>query len=187
MGWFFQHRETGISSRDFFRQEYGDGVQDVSVKNGAAYIAYKTPEGKVMGLVCLIKYSRDYCNFGYKPIEESMGPCESDCPKRILDQLSPVEDLYTGKMLEWSREWRKRCRANIEKQKRKAKLQPGRVYQVNQDVRFTNGLELKPGDRIVCLDAKRRVFYPESGGHFDRIRFTVRAMEMVQDIAGGMA
>jgi hypothetical protein len=40
--------------------------------------------------------------FGYKSIDEAMGPCEVDCPDRIMRLLSPVEDIPDpGYAAEW--------------------------------------------------------------------------------------
>ena len=46
--------------------------------------------------------SKDYFNFSYKDMCESMGPYECDCPKNILDLLSPTDN-------ECANEWRKVC------------------------------------------------------------------------------
>ena len=44
-----------------------------------------------------------YYNFGYKPMDETMGPGYYDCPKSILDLLTPTE-------YEYAIEWRNKCR-----------------------------------------------------------------------------
>jgi hypothetical protein len=62
-------------------------------------------EREVWALICLVR-----CNprdpegyiFGYKDMEESMGPHECDCPKSILDLLTPTDAQY-------ARQWRARC------------------------------------------------------------------------------
>lgn len=41
--------------------------------------------------------------FGTKPMDESMCPCYYDCPKGILDLLTPTDNEYAN-------EWRKECR-----------------------------------------------------------------------------
>jgi hypothetical protein len=63
-------------------------------------------EPYVFAGVCLTSVdSREYCNFGYKDMDESMGPCERDCPVSILNLLSHRDD-------EWALEWREDCRNN---------------------------------------------------------------------------
>ena len=53
---------------------------------------------------------KDHFNFSYNPMDESMGPCERNCPKGILDLLSPTES-------QWANEWRQECYANLNKKK----------------------------------------------------------------------
>ena len=54
--------------------------------------------------------SRDYFNFAYKDMSEDMGPYKRDCPKGILDLLSPTDNEY-------ALEWRKACYENIARKK----------------------------------------------------------------------
>src|SRR3546814_11745666 len=66
--------------------------------------------GEIFAIVCLVRWNpraKDGYIFGYKVMEESLGPCEADCPARILDLLTPPDKEY-------AREWRTRCRANLE-------------------------------------------------------------------------
>lgn len=59
--------------------------------------------------------SKDYFNFSYKDMSETMGPYQSDCPKSILDLLSPTDN-------EFANAWRQRCRDNLAKKKDKDSL-----------------------------------------------------------------
>jgi len=86
-----------------------------SVYYGAIRIHCKDGEepDQIVGVVVLTNAGErgsDYFNFGYKSIEETMGPCESKCPKSILDLLTPTDN-------EFANEWRKRCRDNLNKKK----------------------------------------------------------------------
>ena len=66
--------------------------------------------------------------FGYKDMTETMGPCEVDCPKYILDKLTPVEAMpYAG----YAAEWRAACHAKRAEKRGSAMVKPA------------------PGDRIV--------------------------------------
>ena len=53
---------------------------------------------------------KDYHNFSYKDMDETVGPCYYDCPKSILDILSPTDSEYAIK-------WREKCYEQIEKNK----------------------------------------------------------------------
>ena len=68
-------------------------------------------ESAVHGLVCLTSVNmKDYFNFSYKDMSESMGPYQHNCPKGILDLLSPTDS-------EWANEWRKKCYENLKAKK----------------------------------------------------------------------
>lgn len=50
-------------------------------------------EQKVFGAVFITSTSKkDYYNFGYKDMEETMGPGDCDCPKSIIDLLSETNN-----------------------------------------------------------------------------------------------
>lgn len=87
-----------------------------SVMNGSTYYAAvkKTkfatetePESSyVFAAIILTRTNaKDYFNFSYKDMDESMGPFERKCPKYILDLLSPTDNQFAN-------EWREACRAN---------------------------------------------------------------------------
>ena len=52
--------------------------------------------------------SKDYFNFSYKDMDETAGPCYYDCPKGILDLLTPTDS-------EWANNWRAKCREQLAK------------------------------------------------------------------------
>ena len=65
----------------------------------------------VAAIVCLTSTNnKDYYNFAYKDMDETCGPYQCDCPKGILDLLSPTENEY-------ALEWRKQCYENIAKKR----------------------------------------------------------------------
>src|SRR3954469_10363647 len=95
MGWLFYHRPKGESDLDHFREKYTGQYRliDGATKNNVFYgAALDTKRGTVEAAVILIRRCRGEFNFGYKDMVESMGPVEAECPERILDMLSPVED-----------------------------------------------------------------------------------------------
>ena len=58
---------------------------------------------RIAAVICLTSTNnKDYYNFAYKDMDESMGPCYYDCPKGILDLLTLTESEYAN-------EWRKAC------------------------------------------------------------------------------
>ena len=152
MGSSTSHRPKGMSNKDYF-QEYifGDNyeVLDAAQQRGKpVYLAVRHPEGYVFGCVVLVHYNRsDYFNFWHKEIDESSGPCEDECPERILKLLSPLDEIYgppfIGPMKQYqsapgqhAREWRARCWANVERRKAQPKVTPGTVVRFAHPVYF---------------------------------------------------
>lgn len=121
MGWTFTHREKGISNLDWFRGEFSGStgeLLDMATKNGTAYGAYRTNEGDVVALVILTRWVRgDYYNFGYKDLDEGMGPGEDDCPKRIFDLLTPLPPEKADPSVEgnWAAQWRQGVQERLER------------------------------------------------------------------------
>lgn len=93
------------------------------------YIYTDIPENEqqVFAVVFLTSTNmKDYYNFAYKPMDETVGPYQYDCPKSILDLLTPTENEYAN-------EWRKKCCENIAKKKDKnsfGKLPVGTIIKV---------------------------------------------------------
>lgn len=118
MGWTYSHKPRGMKVKDFFAEEFnfdsdratGKVLDCKVVKLRTAYLAFETvtkEDGKrtVFALVCLLHFApRSYHNFGYKDMDEGMGPHRYDCPASILSMLTPP-------MNEWARQWRGMCRA----------------------------------------------------------------------------
>ena len=88
-----------------------------TLKGSVYYAAVENLEDhRIWGLVCLTATSK--WDFGYKDMSEDMLPFYFDCPKAILDLLSPTEN-------ENSRKWREACYENLER--KKGKVSPGRL------------------------------------------------------------
>lgn len=186
MGWTFSHRAKGLSDREWFQRQ---GCFTWSSPDCADYRVIETatvdrkvfhavlemnasrrPEltpdenGKVrIALVFLIKWvPNDHYNFGYKDMDEFMGPCETVCPEKILDMLSPIRPeaiaeaearfaadeaaVAAGKArFAWrsgllhAASWREACRRLIAV--RKATRKPGTRFKLAHPMRFTDGVE----------------------------------------------
>ena len=110
MGWTTLHKDEQMSVRQFFEQEFKSmEILDCAVvKLRTAYIAArhrKGDQGEVFALICKLDWYDDgQYNFGYKDMDETQGPCESECPERILRRLTPTTHKY-------ALEWRERCAA----------------------------------------------------------------------------
>ncbi len=166
MGWTYSHRGRHMSDLEWFRQQFGthpDGGERVlaaaTVGLRTVYMAFRTQDNKVVGGVILIHWvPNNYYNFGYKDMCETSGPCESECPKRILDMLSPLEEIVEPGTdnYNWASEWRQRCQENLAKRE-KAHIKIGDILTFRVPIPFTDGSKL---DRVVVISAKPVRFIP---------------------------
>ena len=74
------------------------------------YAAVQNHKGEVWAAVFLTcsRTKWDGTAWGYKDMDETMGPNEDRCPASILALLTPTDS-------QWANEWRERCRKNIAK------------------------------------------------------------------------
>ena len=126
------------------------------------------PDGdrEVVAIVCLVRYNpRDAEGyiFGYKDMDETMGPCEAECPAAILDLLTPTASEY-------ALAWRERCRATAAKRASIPKLRDGDLVVFTEPIRFTDGSEHRRMKVVVDQRKPRAVrFRPPDGGGLYRI------------------
>lgn len=158
-----------MSNLDWFAREFNNAngqVIDAASKNGVTYLAYKRslPEGEsyITAIVCLTRWAPHGAqNFSYKEISEDMGPYVSECPERILNQLTPVSELPISKQgRELTAKWRERCRARIAEQKAKPAVRQGQLIYMTEPVRFTDGsagqlFEYQGGSRFWLLEEQQ--------------------------------
>ena len=74
------------------------------------YAAVRNKDGKVWAAIIQTcgRTKWDGTIWGYKNMDETMGPCEDKCPASILALLSPTDNATAN-------EWSERCRLNIAK------------------------------------------------------------------------
>lgn len=139
MGWTYSHREKGMTTEEYMQREYSSiKILESRMKNGVLYAAACNPQvdpEEVFALVILTDWASGYYNFGYKDMDETCGPCEDDCPAKILDMLTPTEH-------EFALAWRERCRAKIAKLASKPKVKPGDKVKFAETIEFRSGAVL---------------------------------------------
>jgi hypothetical protein len=112
MGWMYTHRPRGKSHAQFFSEEFGPRAEilETHAESGVLYMAVRNVEtGSVFAAVVLFRWvPKMVYNFGYKDMDETVGPYESNCPDSILSRLT--ETSYP-----LAKEWRARCAANNQK------------------------------------------------------------------------
>jgi len=124
MGWTYTYKAKGTKVMDFFAEQFNgesDNFKKEVIAGGVknfktAYMAYKITDkhlgtSETIALVCLLSYApKSYYNFGYKDMDEGCGPCECDCPEKILKLLTPTTNEYALK-------WREACWAKVQARK----------------------------------------------------------------------
>lgn len=134
MGTTCTNKPAGMSMKEFFIDHgvlnWGDHlpntyrVLETSYKMPVFYAAVETVNKetgnrRVWAAVIKVTHTRGDYGFCYKDMDESMGPCEANCPAKILDLLTPTDS-------ERANEWRARCRSNLDvAAERKKHLAPG--------------------------------------------------------------
>ena len=163
MGWLYQKQklrhETPVQ---YFKRELtfskGDvsaTVLDAAAARGTVYAAVRNQDRRagtdyVFCAVILFKNTeRD--GFVYKTMRESMGPCEVDCPDRIMRLLSPVEQIPNPS---YTSDWRARVAAAKTKRKTTEDL----VAQLKHGVTIKVGYELTFAQSGIRADTFRFLF-----------------------------
>jgi hypothetical protein len=107
MGWTTLHRQTPI--KDWYKSEieyqgHLEVLETRIVHRNELYSAVKDKrDGTIFAMVWMLKYyPKDYYNFGYKDMDETMHPYFYNCPKSILAKLTPTTN-------EHALEWRQGC------------------------------------------------------------------------------
>jgi hypothetical protein len=104
--------------------------------------------------VFLTRKARDAYDFGYKPLEESMGPVEASCPRRLIAAASPLRNPDPAVEGNYAARWRQKCLDGAKtKARRKAELVPGATIHLSRALDFTDGYS---GDRFVVEIVRRR-------------------------------
>ena len=121
---------------------------------------------EVIAIVCLVRYNpRDAEGyiFGYKDMDETMGPCEAECPANILDLLTPTDR-------EHALAWRERCRASAAKRAAAPKLRDRDLVVFTEPIAFSDGSEHRRMKVVIDPRKPRAIrFRPPGGGGLYRI------------------
>jgi hypothetical protein len=121
MGWTFtDYRQPGMSHAEFFSKELLRSPEEggtsriidsayVPAEEGSVFyaaVATESSAGSEVWALIVLTQGRSGARFGWKEMDETMGPAEDGCPARILDLLSETDN-------EHALEWRGRCRERV--------------------------------------------------------------------------
>lgn len=94
MGWTIMTGSRPASADAYFREQFGERytvLDSATVYLSEYYAATRDCDtGEVSCFVAMIRWDRNW--FGYKDMDERMGPAIDGCPERILDLLTPLPD-----------------------------------------------------------------------------------------------
>jgi hypothetical protein len=140
------------------------------------------PDGAYRFVVVFLtsRRGRDGYDFGYKIVEETMGPVEDQIPERLLQLASPFRETYTG----YGRDWRDRVRESrkLRRTARKAAPKVGQVFKTEKPVKFTNGTEHDTFKVVenVRRGKKRKVYQSLTDGWSYRFNPARYGFEVIQ-------
>lgn len=140
---------------------------------------------EVWAAVCLVQHNprdREGFIFGYKDMEESMGPCEDRCPAAVLDALTATENAH-------ALAWRARCRARLAERRRqnaKPTPRPGDTLVLQEPLLFRNGRRLARFQAVRTPGRKAGVVFRSVEGRLYRIS-GLKALDYVLEPAPGAA
>lgn len=143
MGWLFGWSTKEALVEHLVRQDGGNcEVIDHSLRgNNLWMLCRRKDSGFKFIVLCKLRYARGAGpwdrDWGYKDIDESMGPIECDCPEKFLSQSDDTSQYGTA-WRESCRQWRKKRAARL---KFIAGLKPGDKFRYGDwEVTFTRRL-----------------------------------------------
>jgi hypothetical protein len=142
MGRFTTPKQYLDNQFTYTQEHHSLAVLKSSMVGSVYYAACKFTAGPraggVFAIICLTRHTpkaRDGYVFGYKDMDETVGPCEEKCPVSILDLLTPTES-------EWANKWRANCRAYHAAKPKAKGLAVGMTIKLAAPLKFTTGEEL---------------------------------------------
>jgi hypothetical protein len=144
------------------------------------HVRHEKSERIVFAAVCLVRYNprdREGYIFGYKDMDETVGPNESDCPEAILDLLTPTEYPY-------AQAWRTRCRENAAARRAlssKPSPRPGQTIVFDQPLSFSDGRSLDRFEVLANPRSHRTMLFraTDTGGLYRITNVKKRAYRLV--------
>ena len=186
MGWlsFSMHRPV----KEWFKNELDSKYELLDaalVQRTTFYAAVKNKEtGQVVCAVYLIRWSpKSWDNFCYKDMTEFSGPCQVNCPRRIMKLLSALNDENDPNG--WAREWR----ARVEKYwATRNTINSGEIIKTESPVSFTSGNEYqyfkKIGRSIWAGTLIANIFSPAGRvrvnlAHYNIEKYPVESLDII--------
>jgi hypothetical protein len=154
-------------------------LRSACVSNRVYYAAaqpYERRDGKesakdAVAIVCLIRWNpraKSGEHFGYKDMDENMGPYEDHCPESVLVLLGSTNS-------ESAIDWRRRCLGNLALRKRP--IADGMMIKLASPITFTD--EYVGDEFTVHLRGRKLIFVAPTGGRYTISRFRTREWTVI--------
>ena len=150
MGWTTFHETR--TAKEYFTDMCAriEDIELVDIAIVSFRTAYLAVRDKKLGYTYCAVYllhraPKSYYNFGYKDMSEFAGPCVTDCPKRIIDKLTPLDEIEKldsnvgESSLRWAKEWRENVLETIAKKKERNSSLKNAVLKTKEPLEFTSG------------------------------------------------
>lgn len=151
MGWFYGY-ETRKQLTDDLLKVTNTGYKMIAkaCTSNRLWVVYENPEG--YRYITLFLLSKRDGNYGYKPMDEHMGPYYYDCPLKLLEIAEPQQPHTMGKF------WRNNVRTYWDDKNKAISLklkvgQPVLVY--NKEYTYSRDLTL---NFVVVMNSEGRMF-----------------------------
>ena len=127
----------------------------------------------VTAIVCLVRWNPNAADgqiFGYKDMDEDMGPCEATCPRSVLE-------LLTSTSHPWALDWRRRCYRWLRLKERK--IEDGDLIRFPSAMRFSDGSE-HAESRVRKEGRKTVLTLPDGRGRYRVGRLMEKSFQIVR-------
>lgn len=166
MGWLTGIPRTTLSPREeidrLLTVEHAGGSQRVlksalvGMREYYAAVEHIVPDKprQVSAAMWLVHFGRgaERDTWGYKDMDETMGPCYYQCPAKILD-------LLTEPLNESAANWRTQCRETIASRTKARGVRIGQSITLGRPLRFSNGYTIERFDVVRHPSGRGVAFY----------------------------
>ena len=129
MGTYYVNHTSHLTAKEFVEYllaEYPNSTKDFSVVGNVAYVLCGNNDHLGIAVYKLERYQGDW---GYKPMDEDMGPYYYDCPLRLLDKCSPARTTE-------ARAWRRKVREKANGRARAKRIKDGTRVKLDAALSF---------------------------------------------------
>lgn len=178
MGWLFHNdRLRSQTPAEYITQHFSSETDTHKAIVLATATVHRTIYGAIRNEIKTSSVAYVFCGvflfknnkrdgFGYKDIDETMGPCEVDCPDRIMRLLSPVEDIPNpGYAEQWRAEVAAAKQRRAKARKQAKSFSPGDTIRLSHPAHFPKSGIAADTFKFIEYRKSTPIFHPVSHPH----------------------